>query len=149
MAKIVLSDIAPKAQKKFTLGAQEVTVPLDTNDAELISNATVHPWLTVESSDGAEAPPSYVTTLPAKDDVLSALNSIANDPKAVAAALAERTAPLVSRVAINADLDQNKKVETKGGVAETIAAADAAEPTTEPRPTEGDAPAPKPAKEKN
>jgi hypothetical protein len=148
MAKIVLSDTAPKGHKRFTLGAEEVEVPFETNDTDILSNASVHPWLVVEGPEGADAPPSYVTTLPRDADALSAINSIANDPKEVEKALKAREAAAVARVAIDADLDQKKKVET-GGVAETVAAADAQTPTTEPRPTEGDAPAPKPKQEKN
>lgn len=140
MPKFVLSDIAPKGHKKFSLGADEVEAPFETDDPVLAANARSHPWLEEETdAKAAEAPPSYVNHLDPKDDVLSAVNSIANDPKEVEKALKERGVVVAARVAIDAEKDQNKKVET-AGVAETIAAADAADPepvTTKTQPTTG------------
>lgn len=131
MAKIVLSDTAPEGAKKFSLASAEIEVPFETNDNEILSNARQHPWLSVEEPKAStEAPPSYVNHLDPKDDALSALNSIANDPDEVKKALEAREDRTVARVALNADLDQQKKVET-GGVAETVAAADAAEAEVE------------------
>jgi hypothetical protein len=129
MRKFVLSDIAPEGHKRFSLGADEVEAPFETSDPVLAANAASHPWLKEETSaEAAEAPPSYVNHLKPEDDVLSAVNSIANDPDEVKKALEAREDVLVQRTAIDADLDQDKKVETKDGVAETVAAADAAEP---------------------
>lgn len=139
MPKFVLSDIAPKDQKKFTLGADEVEVPFETDDPVLAANAASHPWLVAEADkEQNEQPPSYVKYLAPEDDVLSSVNSIANDPDEVAKALAEREDVLVSRTAFDAELDQSKKVEA-AGVAVTEAAAEDAdpEPSRKLQPTKG------------
>jgi len=140
MRKFVLSDIAPEGHKKFSLGADEVEAPFETDDPVLAANAASHPWLTEEVDEkAAEAPPSYVNHLDPKDDALSAVNSIANDPDEVKKALESREDVLIERVAIDADLDQDTKKETKDGVALTVAAEEAAEPkaTRKLKPTTG------------
>jgi len=140
MPKFVLSDLAPKGHKKFTLGADEVEAPFETDDPTLAGNARVHPWLKEEvDTKASEPPPSYVNHLDPKDDALSAINSKANDPDEVKKALEERGLVFEVRTALDVDLDQNKKVET-AGVAETVAALDAADPkpvTTKTQPTTG------------
>jgi hypothetical protein len=145
MAKIVLSDIAPEGHTKFTLGADEVEAPFETNDPVLISNARSHPWLLVEDEEGAAQPPSYVNTLSPSEDSLSAVNSIANDPDEVRKALEERGLTAVARTAIDANLDQNEVVELNG-VALTVAAEEDAEPVVEGREPSGDDQKPQPEK---
>jgi hypothetical protein len=140
MRKFVLSDIAPEGHKKFTLGADEVEAPFETKDPVLAANAASHPWLVEETSeDASQAPPSYVNHLKPEDDVLSAATSIANDPDAVREALEAREDVFVERTAIDADLDQDEKKETKDGVAVTVAAAEDADPkpTRKLKPTTG------------
>lgn len=128
MAKIVASDEAPKGKFRFSLANEEIEkLPYKTDDAVVLANAEAHPWLTVER-EAVEELAEQGDPFPqvkAEDDALGHLNSVANDPKAVRDALVERGAS--APVAIDAGLDQNEVVETKSGVAETVAADKAAD----------------------
>lgn len=127
MAKIVASDDAPKGKFRFSLANVEIEkLPYTTDDVTVIANAEVHPWLKVEQDVSEELADvdfnPFPQTLP-EDDVLSAQNSKANDPKAVKAELDRRKALLGGDVAaIDAGLDQNEVVETDSGVDLTVAA---------------------------
>jgi hypothetical protein len=159
MAKIVLSDKAPEGAKFFSLASDEIEVPFETNDSEILSNAGVHPWLKVERDevevDDFEAPARLV--FPADDPA----NSLANDPEAVAEERERREVEFSQPTAIDAGLDQGE-VEFVGDedheVAVTLAADesrdDDAEETDSPEsidsgnfvpPVEDDESAPDPA----
>jgi hypothetical protein len=108
MAKIVHSETAPSEAVRYNLAGVEFTLgkaktaSYETDDPTVIANAQAHPWLKVERTK-SDAP--------------------AKQPDAVADADVEPAAP----VALDAGLDQDKKVETEG-VAETRAAEKAADP---------------------
>ena len=122
MAKIVASDEAPKGKFRFSLANEEIEkLPYETDDRAVLANAEAHPWLAVEYPEVEEL--SEVAgdlQLRPEDDVLSAQNSIAFDPKAVKDALAKETES--DPVAIEAGLDQSEVVETDSGVDLTVAA---------------------------
>jgi hypothetical protein len=124
MAKIVLSDAAPSESIHFSFSAVEFDLKgkqtYKTDDLEVITNATVHPWLDVTPDEGLTSEPQYVDQIDPKDDPLSAVNQQANDPKAIKAA-DEKAAEAANPVAIDAGLNQTKSVTT-GDVAETLAA---------------------------
>ena len=124
MAKIVLSDDAPKGNLRFSLGNAEIEkVPVETNDSVLISNAEAHPWLAVEYDKVEELSEVAGTLqLPPEDDALSAQNSVANNPDEVRKELARRTGVESDPTAIDAGLPQSKPIETDAGVDLTIAA---------------------------
>ena len=127
MPKIVLSDDAPEGDLRFSLGNEEIDeVPYETNDPTVLANAEVHPWLAVEREEVeelSELAAQHLQVAP-EDDVLSAQNSIANDPDEVRKALAKDHES--DPVAIESGLDQGDVVETDSGVAETVAAANQA-----------------------
>lgn len=130
MAKIVHSETAPSESVHYDLGGVAFdlggkTKSYATTDPAVLANAEVHPWLTVERDPADSIKGVYRDQLAPEDDVLSAINSKANDPKAVAAAQEEVVAN-DSRTAIDAGKDQDTQVVT-GGVAETLAADAAAD----------------------
>jgi hypothetical protein len=106
MAKIVHSDDAPTeavhyslAGVEFDLGGKSDAAAYETDDAEVISNAAVHPWLAVEF-----------------DPVDVAAETAATDDDAN-----------LNRTALDAGLDQNESVSIEAGnvvIAETLAADD-------------------------
>ncbi len=124
MAKITLSDKAPEGAKLFSLASDEIEVPFETNDPEILSNAGVHPWLKVERDvETDEFVQQGAPVFPADDPA----NSLANDPEAVAAERERREIAFGEPTAIDAGLDQGD-VEFVGDedheVAVTLAAAD-------------------------
>lgn len=122
MAKIVLSDEAPKGAGVFSLANATIEAPYETRDAEILANAVVHPWLSVEPDDTDVIVGAYRDRqVKPEDDALSAQNSVANDPEAVKAELARREAEY-ALVAIQAGLDQDTPTYV-GPVATTVAAA--------------------------
>jgi hypothetical protein len=128
MAKIVASDEAPKGKVRFSLANEEIEkLPYKTDDREVLANAEAHPWLSVEY-DKAEDLSALAGDLQLRpeDDVLSAQNSVAFDPKAIKDALNQEAAS--DPVAIDAGLDQTKSVETDSGVDLTVAAAEETSP---------------------
>jgi hypothetical protein len=130
MAKIVLSDAAPKGEPlRFSLANAEVEeFPHETTDVVLLANAEAHPWLAVEYPEAEELSElAGELQLPAEDDILSAQNSVANDPDAVRAELERRKEGGSDPVAIDAGLDQSDVVVTASGVAETVAADNASD----------------------
>jgi hypothetical protein len=134
MAKIILSDEAPSDAKSFSLANANFDVPYETNDTVIVANALAHPWLTVERDESAAESTFREPSVRPEDDALSATNSIANDPEAVARFNAEQEAAAGTPLAVDAGLDQNK-AETVGEgdtkVAVTLAADDDA--TAPPR----------------
>jgi hypothetical protein len=125
MAKIVLSDKAPKDAKHFSLANAEIEVPFETDDPQILGDADVHPFLDVERDPVDVIAGVLANPLDPKDDVLSRANSVANDPDAVRAAAEERAAVVENVTALDASLDQKKVSEIKTGdltVAETVAA---------------------------
>jgi hypothetical protein len=130
MAKIVLSDDAPKGEPlRFSLANAEVEeFPHETNDAVLLANAEAHPWLAVEHPEAEELSElAGELQLSPEDDFLSAQNSVANDPEAVRAELERRKERNSDPVALDAGLDQDDVVVTSSGVAETVAADNASD----------------------
>lgn len=124
MAKIVQSDAAPSESVRYSLAGVSFEIggkskEFETTDPDVLGNAEAHPWLDVKRDAEEVIKGEYRDYLAPEDDALSAVNSIANDPDAVRAALpsAEEDQP----TAIESGRDQEKKVEV-GGVAETLAA---------------------------
>jgi hypothetical protein len=132
MPTISHSELAPDEAVTYSLGMAEFrldgrTKSYETNDQDVIANANAHPWLTVTYPEVKVVEGSFADQLAPADDVLSATNSIANDPAEIAKALAPEQDE--SHVAIQAGLDQGENV-TVGDTDVTVAAA-----------AEGDAPA--------
>lgn len=134
MAKIVLSEVAPSGEavsfslgncEPFTLGGSEKK-SYETDDASVLAQAEAHPWLTVEA-EKVDAPQGVfrAPSVKPEDDILAAAGHKARER----AAGPEADAPVEEHqpVAIEAGLDQDKKVETEG-VAQTLAADDTHKP---------------------
>lgn len=126
MAKIVTNELAPKDVQSFSLANENFEAPFETNDPVVISNAAAHPWLDVEYDKETAVAPQFVDRqVSPADDAHSAQNSVANDPKAVKAALEARDDLTAMPLAVDAGLKQDK-AETVGEgddkVAVTIAA---------------------------
>lgn len=131
MATISHNDLAPDEKVHYALGGVEFDVEGDgtyeTNDNDVIANARAHPWLKVEVPVAEQLGGFYgAEHLAPEDDVLSGVNSIANDPEAVQAELERRFSDQVAaRLAVDAGLDQSSvEFEGEGSrrVAETLAA---------------------------
>jgi len=137
MSKIVHSDVAPADAEVFSLG-QGPTVKITksgsyaTTDPVEIANAMAHPWLSVVPDKTEAEQPLWYPTLAPEDDVLSAVNSKANDPKEVKKARAAAEADFNDSVGapIDAGLDQDKKITDDAGNSKTLAADAAASKTT-------------------
>lgn len=133
MAQIVPSDQAP--QEKVHYGLANFNFDLDaggtfeTEDPQLIAAAQSHPWLDVKLPEPKELSevPVYRHVKP-EDDPLTAVGAarLNNDE-----GLTDSGGQQINPVAINAALDQDKKVENDGGIAETLAAAEANAPDEE------------------
>lgn len=134
MAKIVHSDAAPSEAVHYSIGGAEFDLggrnakSFETTDASVISGASVHPWLRVEYDVVEPIQGAYVEQVPAKDDPMSAMNSIANDPDEVRKAEAAKTGAVISPVAIDSG-EKQTEVITTGPVAETLAADDSSKTT--------------------
>lgn len=130
MAKIVHSDGAPNEAVHYSLAGYEFDLggdadAYDTTDSLVIANAQVHPWLRVEFEPEEVIGGEVLQTLAPEDDVLSRVNSIANDPDAIREVELAKGRMLLNRTAIDAGLDQNEVVEIQAGpltIAETLAA---------------------------
>lgn len=126
MAKISLNDHAPSGEKvSFSLANAETFElgtgakdSIETDDTDLISNANAHPWLQVDVGTDAPVPTFTEPSVKPEDDVLGRFGPNAN-LKPEKAEKVEAVQPL----AVEAGLDQDKKVVT-GDVAETLAAAE-------------------------
>lgn len=126
MAKIVLSADAPDEAKDFSLGNDEISVPYETDDPVVIANARTHPWLEVEVPTTKEKVYTLEPSVDPTKDPLAAenpANAVAFDQDAVAKFEASK-AEAIEPVAVEAGADQDKK-ESAGGVATTVAAAEA------------------------
>lgn len=137
MSKIVHSDVAPDDAEVFSLGqGPTVKIPksgsYSTTDPVEIANAIAHPWLKVVPDKQEYDGGTWYPQLAPEDDVMSAVNSKANDPKEVKKARDAFEASLASSVAapIDAGLDQNKKITDDAGNSKTLAADAAASKTT-------------------
>lgn len=126
MAKIVLSDTAPSDAKSFSLANSNFEVPHETDESLVLSNAAVHPWLNVEYEKVEAISGVFIDrSVAAKDDAMSAENSVANDPEAVRKFAEEQAVAFGRPLAVEAGLDQDKaKTVGKGDdkVAITLAA---------------------------
>lgn len=130
MAKIVHSDAAPAEKVHYTFAGVEFDLggsakkdqAFDSDDPTVLASAEVHPWLTVERDPSDFVEGDYVQLLDPKDDVLSSLNSVANDPEAARRAKEAAGEDVPQPVAIEAGLNQSEPV-VEAGVAETTAAA--------------------------
>lgn len=132
-ATLTLSELAPEGAGHFSLANEEINLgdgAVETDSYTIIDNALAHPWINVEfpkvdvdtaSLDQADAP--YPGDL--------RVNSLANDPEAVAAAEAEKREQVDHPLAVDAGLDQNEPVVTSG-VAETLAVEEALPDDTAP-----------------
>lgn len=130
MAKIVLSESAPSEAVHFVFGTAEFDLggrkkSYETNDADLLSNAAAHPWLSVERDPVELLSGAYVDQLAPADDHLSLLGQDVNpnDPDAVQAAEESKASDAGTLTGIDAGKDQSDPVVT-GGIAETLAADD-------------------------
>jgi hypothetical protein len=134
MATISSNDHAPSEKVHYSFAGAEFDLEpggtYETTDLDALENAAAHPWLKVEFPQAAVEGGVYVgEALSPKDDPMSRVNSVANDPDAVRKALEERfgSEATVKPVALDAELDQGKEhFEGKGDrkVAETLAAAE-------------------------
>lgn len=124
-AKITLSENAPSEKVVFSLPSADFTLSpggsFKTDDIRVMGDAEQHPWLAVER-EVVEVEPGRalsVSMRPEDDAHSFHRNAEAFDPKAIKAAYQE--AVDVSPLAVDANLDQDKKVE-EDGVAHTLAA---------------------------
>lgn len=126
MARIVPSEAAPAEAVHYSLAGHSFDLggskgkSYESNDTAVLAEAEVHPWLTVQRDAAEVVRGNYVDHLKPEDDVLSAINSVANDPKAAKDAQ-KATQDTVVPVAIDANEPQTQVVKT-GTVAETLAA---------------------------
>lgn len=125
MTNIVPNENAPDEVVRYGLGetADFELGPGDTyetNDPAILAEAETHPWLAVER-DEAEADEGVFVDrhVPREDDVLSAQNSKAFDPEAIAAARAAALGEQPQPAAVQAGLDQGERDD--GAVADTLA----------------------------
>lgn len=129
MAKIVLSDTAPSEAVHFVFGGAEFDLggskkkTYETDDADVLSNAEAHPWLTVQRDPVETIQGAYVDQIAPKDDPFAVEGQPIdpNDPDAARAAEAKKAADAGTLVAIEAGETQTEVV-TAGPVAETLAA---------------------------
>lgn len=142
MATIRPNDHAPSDEVTYTLpGATFELAPggsYESDDRVVLSDAEAHPWLEVEYPvlvDESESRESR--SVPYEDDALSAPNSLAFDPDAVAKAHADEV--VTNPTAIDSGLDQGEPAESGDGrVATSLASADeveAVEPAPAPAPS--------------
>lgn len=153
--KIVLNDTAPSdealhfslGQAEFDLGG-DADAAYETTDPAVLSDAETHPWLRVEREVVEVEQGQYHEALAPEDDVLSAANSIANDPEeARKAEAAKREAFEGGGTAIESGIDQDESV-VEADVAYTLTADEQRrldeesvdEPVREPDPEFYDAP---------
>jgi hypothetical protein len=132
MATIVPTSLHPEGEVFHSLAGGEFKLSAGgtykTDDEVLLGAAESHPWLRVERA-AVELPslPSGQARVAPEDDVLSAAHgSTAFDPEAIRKTETEKLSAWIVPTAIDAGLDQDKKIIT-GGVAETLAAEVAAE----------------------
>ena len=131
MAKISLSDQAPSGEAVtfsfagagFTLKGNET---YESAAPAVVRAAESHPWLAVEHDKRALIRGTYRDQIRPEDDPMSAVNDRSFDLDAIEAEEAAKAVEFGTPVAIDAALDQDKRVVT-GGVAETLAA----DPTTD------------------
>lgn len=131
MANVVLSDLAPNEKVRFLLAGEEIELggnakkSFETDNPEVIANATVHPWLNVEAVSADVIVRYRPGTVDPKQDPLSAEGPNARlpfDEKAVAE-FEDSKVQDFNPVAIEAGVDQDKSV-SEGGIAETLPAAE-------------------------
>jgi hypothetical protein len=136
MAEIVTNDLAPKDDTlTFSLANVEFQTPYETDDRDVLANASVHPWLDVKYPEvPADEGVVFQNQPTPAEDPLSRVNDDSNDPAAVAAAREQAVDP--TPLAIDAGLDQDKIVKDDADINVTLAA-DEADPSTD------DSPAPK------
>jgi len=132
MAKIAFNDKAPEGASIVSFGQGEYEFPLESDDPVVLANASAHPWLTVEVEGHDVNPPLPQSHIAPEDDALSAVNSIANDPEAVAAEAERREVDEAHPVAIESGLDQNESVFVKDIAVTTAAAAESEDEADEP-----------------
>ena len=127
MAQIVPSKLHPSEEVKYSLSGGEFSLAPDgsytTDDPVLILNAYSHPWL-----DVVQDPPTGIVFEsksphmdPMKDVLAAAHDSDAFDVEKLIALEASKVRQFPAPVAIEAGLDQEKKI-IEHGVAETVAA---------------------------
>ena len=127
MAKIVSSEAAPSEAVHYTFGGVEFDLggsgkkTFETDDVAVLREAESHPWLSVDWPKVDVVQGVYVEQVDPKDDPLSWVNNVGNDPEAAQAAEDAKVADDAAPVAVEAGLTQTKVVTTDG-VAETLAA---------------------------
>jgi hypothetical protein len=120
MPTIVPSSNAPSepvhysfAMAEFDLGGKIKTYKTDS--ADVISCASVHPWLEIQYEPQEIVKGAYIEQIAPKDDPMSGVGSLANDPKAAqadedakAAARADAESASAAQAAEAADLSTDK-----------------------------------------
>jgi len=130
MAKIVKAAEAPKDVKTFSLANAEVDVAsgsFETDDREVLANASAHPWLTVEVEKEETFGAGYreVSVDPDKDVLGAKQGQVAFDKDAIRKTEEAKAENLGTLVGIEAGLKQSKKV-VEGDIALTLAADESA-----------------------
>lgn len=142
MPRVLPSEAHPDETVRHALGSAE---PFDlgpggvyeSDDREVIANATAHPWLTVEFEEQQVLQGRYrEPSVSPQDDVLGSARSVAFDPEAIREAEENKVLADERRLGIDAGLDQGESHEA-GGIATTLAAADdVADDTPDEQPDE-------------
>lgn len=135
---IVPSDLAPSEVVHYSFAGVEFDLggsgkgsvkKYETSDPSVVSNASVHPWLTVEAPSEDATPAFLETLVRPEDDTQGALGPNAGDAfdQEKIAAIEDAKAQNVGLVvAVDAGLDQGEEhTNDDGTVAETLRAADA------------------------
>lgn len=127
MASIVPSKLHPDEEVSYSLAGGEFTLgpggSYETDDQALILNAISHPWLSVEADPAtAIVVDDRARHVDPKLDVLAAAHGTeAFDSEKIVALEASKVRSVAAPVAIQAGLNQDKKV-IEAGVAHTLAA---------------------------
>lgn len=124
MPKIVSSEAAPAEAVHYSFAGVEFDLAgrsksYETDDVAVLTAAETHPWLRVERAKVDIVQGAYVDQIAPKDDPMSALNSVANNPDEARKVEEEKVGGQL--VAIDAGEVQTESVVT-GQVAETLAA---------------------------
>lgn len=141
MPRIVPSEAHPDEQVRHALGSAEPFElgpggSYETDDREVVSNASAHPWLDVEVEEVEVIQGAYRDRhVPREDDALVAENSVAFDPNAIREVEESKVEDASRPLAVESGLDQSEEHFT-GSTATTLAADETDNPDDEPDPGE-------------
>lgn len=136
--KITASDLAPAEAVHYTFAGVEFDIggsgrkTFETNDPTVVSNAESHPWLQVEYPKVELVAGSYREQVAPQDDPFTLIGRTQdpNDPDAVREAEEAKSVDFGQPVVLEAGTAQTEVVVTDG-VAETLAAVDADDDSTD------------------